>query len=137
MKGSSRGARRQSLVMSPSVRNGGALLDASDEENKTPTKKISPVKNNKISPSSLSNEKKDNGRQSISPLTPSKVNSYDNKVLKAYMNNQLELNESEMKYYEDVVDSLAEELNNVKQEKGTYIYFSLYFHSNSYFILIY
>ena len=119
MKGSSRGVRRQSLVLSPSSRNGGALLDSSEEENKTPTKKLS----TKISPSSSSNEKKESGRQSISPLTPSNVNSYDNRVLKAYMNNQVELNESEMKYYEDVVDSLAEELNNVKQEKGIYAYF--------------
>jgi len=128
MKGNSRGGRRQSMVLSPSTRNGGALIDALDVENKTPSKKISPVKTTKLLSSSPSNdEKKDNGRQSISPLTPSKVTSYDNKVLKAYMNNQLELNESEMKYYEDVVDSLAEELNNVKQEKGTIAYSLIYY----------
>lgn len=130
MKGS-RSGRRQSLVLSPSMRNGNALIDTSVDDNKTPTKKISPLKSsNKLSPTSSSSEKKDNGRQSISPLTPSKVTSYDNKVLKAYMNNQLELNESEMKYYEDVVDSLAEELNNVKQEKGIILhsYLLIYIH---------
>ncbi len=129
MKGS-RSGRRQSLVLSPSMRNGNALIDTSVDDNKTPTKKISPLKSNKLSPTSSSSEKKDNGRQSISPLTPSKVTSYDSKVLKAYMNNQLELNESEMKYYEDVVDSLAEELNNVKQEKGIILhsYLLIYIH---------
>ena len=40
----------------------------------------------------------------------------DTSVLKVYMGNQLELNEAEMEYYEEVVNKLAEQLESAQDE---------------------
>ena len=46
--------------------------------------------------------------------TPSKR--LDTSVLKVYMGNQLELNEAEMDYYEEVVNKLAGQLEDAREE---------------------
>lgn len=53
-------------------------------------------------------------KDEMTDSTPSKR--LDTSVLKVYMGNQLELNEAEMDYYEEVVNKLAGQLEDAQEE---------------------